>query len=170
MSTVSVYRSMAPSVLAVWHEAEEQDRIYHERLTSAMAEIDPTGRRNPVVSRWGWVGIQRIPDEAIPDGWRLHDWYLVPRRSTKAGKRFAKLIDECRAPRVRDKLPGMPGMAVIGSHMLQPGVKQHSDGWVYVTWAADVSAQPIDLEIWEPVRLSAYYALTESEDGGEAAS
>jgi hypothetical protein len=178
-----VFRTTHPEVLTAFKQAVDAYDKWGKRIRAFAKEVHPDAK--PMVSEaWGdrqLGGISMV--EPIPDGWRIdnnkagYPRYLVPRRSVKAGKEWAKRLDELRnAPSIRSALPGMPSNVVSGISLLNPGLEERN-GVLYATWAEDPRRSKADTgfsktdtveeSIWEQVKLSEYYAIKESEEVSE---
>lgn len=186
MAELTVFRTSNPVALASFESAVEEYKAWSDRIREFARSAHPDA--HPMVgTAWGqdrFDGISMV--DPIPDGWRvqkqkLGSTYLVPKRSVKAGKEAATRMDELhRAPDVRASLPGMPNVVWMGMGTTSPGV--HPDleqGALYVTWSGDPTgdkanagfsktAETVDLNLWERVKLSDYYALKEAKESVDA--
>lgn len=114
--------------------------------------------------------------ERAPEGWRVarnKDWMTVcPDGRTKIGKAINARLTKLRKSRPKDPSFGIPG--VDPDPFTRPGM-QLVDGHLYLTWhqAQAFEKRPknsracgqgyLDAAFgWEPVKLSAYYAMRET--------
>lgn len=168
-----VYRTTNTEVIDAFKTARSENIAWRERCIQWAKSIHPDALPVKYVG-WGdelLTGIKHV--EPIPEGWRLHkQGHLVPFKSKKEGKAFAKQIDEMNpAPNVRKALTGMPPGAMIGMGYESPGVQLRENGSaLYVRWSGEPTdtswnkeGSDLDLTIWERVPLSRYYAVVESE-------
>lgn len=173
----SVYRTTDAETVAAFKAAGELRASWGNRVVAFAESIVDGGK---ALTSYGFgsehfVGIKFVHGDKIPDGWRVHvskrGWdYLVPRRSTKAGKAIAKEFDALgNAPSARAALMSMPD-GFLGGDGEGIGIAYHSPGAALdgdvltVVWGvvlpeaqeANVGAQ------WERVPLSVYYAEREA--------
>jgi hypothetical protein len=183
MSEPYVYRSRSPEVLAAMRAANESVQAY-VRATNQVLDDAGAGNyatwRDTSGSRAGrFVGLDIPQDEFPPKGWRMLSKYAVPDKRTKAGKQAVAALAAIRHPGdPRHSLIGMPpdvsttiGFTSCGTRFLEDGTA------LYVWWRIDPAACresfsrgkfEIDRTLWEPVRLSEYYAAVEAADAAEA--
>lgn len=159
-----VYRSGDDAVLDWWQDAEGTMREFYAAAREFAARYD----RNPhMLHGWGSSLVGLDPTDADydspPDGWRLHrgterqgDW-LTPIRRSNAGKALYAEIEAIRTKGdPRHKLPGWKWEMFRA----EPGLFLH-DGYV---WMHTGTTDGVDVDVWEPVRLSEFYAAREAKD------
>lgn len=168
-----VYRTSEPITVAAYREACELRASWGDRVVAYAKSVN--GGNAYTSSGFGherFEGIE-VKGEA-PEGWRIHtsrrgQQYLVPRRSTKAGKAAAEAFDALvSAPSTKDALVGMPAGFLSGAEggiaFFSPGAS--IDGGVLtVVWGAELpegEAEKVGPQ-WERVPLSAYYAEIEAK-------
>lgn len=174
-----IFKTTDPVALLAYEEAITEYQLWTDRILAFAKEVHPDAK--PMTSTtWGehrLGGVSKV--DPIPDGWRVdknksgYEEYLVPRRSVKEGKAWAKRLDELRqAPNVRSALPGMPTNVFSGLALLNPGIEER-DGTLYVIWSEDPrrdkadtgfsKVDAVDESIWEHMKLSEWYAMKEAE-------
>jgi hypothetical protein len=178
------FRSDAAEVMEAWEQYKSHAEDIRERRN---AMEDRFGRRL-MVSRSGFghgttvVGFEEFEDDepgaVIGDNGELRVPKTGPPYSTvvpnirrKAGK---DLRDELQALRSNGpKLLGMPDFQLVGFRSLAPAIFEH-DGAMWVMWAEDITdvrtGGAVDLTLWEPIPLSAFYAAKEAHEASEPTS
>ena len=113
------------------------------------------------------------PDEgATADaGWRMHKDYgiCVPNLRSKLGKELEAELSALtwRPPAtlgVRDYLHASAGRNEFSTYMLSPAIQQGTSGDWFLSFSKvpfDDDLKKIDPDVWQPARLSEYYAQTE---------
>lgn len=167
-----IYRSADPEVLAAWDQAAQTYRDYCDRRKEQLAAWGLPG--HPVyVSRSVFGNVMRGIDKqglsVAPPGWRTerNKGYLVPSRTTKAGKKIAVEFDALvRLPDVRAALEpfGMPAHQWEGNRITAYAARRDQDE-IWIRWE-DVRADELDEKVdhsrWMQVKLSEYYAMVEA--------
>lgn len=166
----TVYRTTNPSILARLRATLAAIDEWPPKVEALMEDLGVGGRKIWYDAVTGEVfGVSRDGDE-IPEHWRYDQRKncLVPRRSTKPGRAIAARLGSLRRPDPR-ALKGMPNrtFAADGSSLLTSGVDE-IDGAVYVTWGAAIREREVDLNLWEPVKLSEYYTVLEAQEAAQA--
>lgn len=175
----TVFKTSDPRVLESFTKAKDAHAEWRKAIHEFTKSVHPEA--GPMVgTTWGvdnFDGISLV--DPIPDGWRVMKQkrgadFLVPKRSVKAGKAAGAQLDALRkAPDVRASLLGMPNLVWHGMGSTSPGVDDRlEDGVLYVTWSTDPikadkgfsNTAELDLDIWERVKLSEFYALKEAKE------
>lgn len=115
-----------------------------------------------------------VPDngEKPDEGWRVHKDYgiCVPSLRSKMGKALEAELDDLSwrppaTPGVKDHLHAPNGGGSgFSTFLLSPAVQQGHNGEWFLSFTKmpfDDELTKIDAEMWEPARLSEYYAQTE---------
>lgn len=176
-----VYRTTKPEVVALeasWREAQDA----YEKASRAFKRKHPIkgagGKLLPLLETRGHgrrvVGYQFFGNNA-PEGWRIDrkNDTLTPKRSNKIGKTIAADMDKCSMRDLRQDLHDF-GMVTwtmgevgygSGIAMLSPGVA-FMEGACWVSWSKELKPGKggYDPDIWEPVKLSEFYAAKERAD------
>lgn len=187
------YRSSHPVVLAAWDAYGADFRRFADEVAALTAELWPDevgGQKvDPIESRsifspgqrrlvgWSWpYGV------AAPEGWRTvsgPDFVrtIMPKKSTKLGKAVAARMAAV-APIKSMDLPGMPLVLLLLPSTYSAGVERHGDT-IYVAWGVDPEqhepratpgGKAIDLDIWERIKVSEYFAAREADEAKAVAS
>jgi hypothetical protein len=179
MSDQAVYRSSAPEVTRAWDDALRALDDYRVATTDALEAARVGGY--PVYRHAGhWSfgrvsGIQVADGADVPEGWRIvrDTDRAMPDKRTKAGRAIWQALEDIELPgNPLSRLPGMPADLLTGLRLISPSVRLIGDA-LYAVWAADPagntgdlrrSGQPceVDLNLWERVKLSEYYAVIEA--------
>jgi hypothetical protein len=165
---LTVYRTRRPEVVALWHTAMEARKEWAEKLKAFQAEHGLTGREVYFYEPAGHIAGFADDGSEPPTGWRVESRrnLLVPRLSSRPGKAIGKQLGALKHPDPRNDLPGMPAECFAGLKLLTCGLALREDGGaLYVTWGAPIDEKRVDLDVWEQVRLSEYYAVLEAEPG-----
>jgi hypothetical protein len=164
----TVYRTTKPEMVTLWDKWEEAQREWNLKVDGFMKEFAPKDCAPMVTNSFG-TRVAGITVEGygsnLPDGWRLDrkHWTLVPFRKTPRGKQIAKAMDGLVLDDPRGDLKGMPSWALIGLSICHPGMQLHN-GALYAIWSgAGPDTEGVDPSIWEPVKLSEWYALQENK-------
>lgn len=167
MGDAAVYKSTHPDVLAAW----EDSVCRHVGWVAAVKRFAARwpGHQALQTSYPGHkfiVGLDGTEQPGPEWRWNRQRGQWVPDKRNKAGKALSKEMNEL-AVQGLGKLPGMPSEILGPGHMYSHGV----DVWdrvVWVSWncGADLLAD-IDLTIWEPGKLSEYYAAKEQYSDGD---
>jgi hypothetical protein len=180
MSDPYVYRSRDPQVVGAWKDACAAIEAY-VKATGAVLDGAGLGAykvyRNTRGLRPGHFAGLAIPqDEFPPEGWRMRAEYAVPDKRTKAGKAVDAALDAVKHPGdPLYRLIGMPPDILTGAgNFSTPAVRLLEDGTtLYTAWRTDPAGCresfmagkfEIDRSLWEPVKLSEYYAAIEVAD------
>jgi hypothetical protein len=169
IATKTVYRTTNPDAVAAWHSAAAAREKWGEQMKAFLAEHG-FGDRTVYVSHSGRVlGVEYIDGEDVPDGWRVdrRTGYLMPALAKRAGKLIDARLAELVQPDPRDAMPGMPKTLFVSLAMLTCGLEL-IDGVLFATWSRAIPEDQVDATVWEPVKLSAYYAAVEARDEAEA--
>lgn len=162
---LTVYRTVDPGILATWHATREAMTAWPPKVEALMEDLGVGGRKILFDSVSGRVWGVDDDGSAIPEHWRLDNRRacLMPRRSTRDGKKIAARIDAMRRPDPRD-LKGMPSTTFADDEptLCTCGVEE-IDGTLYVTWSAAIPEREVDLTLWERLKLSEYYAIQEAQ-------
>ncbi|MFI7449578.1 hypothetical protein ACIBQX_18925 [Nonomuraea sp. NPDC049714] len=161
---LTVYRTTNADVLKRWHETAKAREAWGEQMKAFLAEHGFGKRQVWTINITGYIAGIEHDDGDVPEGWRI-DRYgrLVPRRSTKAGKAIAAKLDALRQPDPRASLPGMPGECLVSLALLTCGLRVIDDA-LFATWSQPIPEERVDLDIWERIKLSEYYAAIEADD------
>jgi hypothetical protein len=165
-----VYRTTDPDTVAAYRQACEERASWVDRVEAFAKSINGGNAYTTTgFGRESFVGIEVKGDP--PQGWRIQtnksgQQYLVPRRSTKAGKEAAQAFDAlCHAPSAKDVLNGMPHGFLSGAEggiaFFSPGARIDGDV-LTVVWGAELPKSERVGPQWERVPLSAYYAEIEA--------
>jgi hypothetical protein len=169
----TVYRTTDERNLSLWAKWQAENVADCAKRDAFLTEWAPEGcalmlssgfgGKRPVgVSVEGWA-------EKVPEGWRLDRkrWVLVPFMKTARGKKIRKALDALQRRDQRSDLIGMPSSLFSGWAWCQPGIEVH-DGAMFVEWPDEgPPVEKIDLTIWEPVKLSEWYAMKEAEESAK---
>jgi hypothetical protein len=173
MPDLTVYRSTHPTVLAARDTHKQAVTQWRAEATKLLTELGFPGRQWITGTAFGdrWlIGITpRDHIELPPRGWRRarvdgHDVFK-PDRRTSGGKAIATRLIACKPPAEPNvNLPGMPAEIEDPAHnrVHEPGIRE-MDGAVWVTWSIAPPARRVDPALWEPIRLSVYYAAVERQ-------
>jgi hypothetical protein len=167
-----VYRTTHPDTIATYREACEERASWGDRVVAFAKSVNGGNAYTTTgFGRERFVGIEVKGDP--PEGWRIQtnkhgQQYLVPRRSTKAGKEAAKAFDALQyAPSAKDVLNGMPAGFLSGAEggiaFFSPGARIDGDV-LTVLWGAELpkgEAERVGPQ-WERIPLSTYYADVEA--------
>lgn len=170
----TVFRTSDPAVLAAYNDAIAEHKKWGKEIEAFGREVHPDAK--PMVG-WAW-GERRFDGlsvvDPVPHGWRVKSQkrgedFMVPNKSLKAGKEWAKRMKELySAPNVRGALPGMPTNVFSGSTLMHPGIDE-KDGVLYAVWSNDPrnadtgfsKVEKLDESLWEQMKLSEWYAMQE---------
>lgn len=183
---VACYRSTHPDVIAAWDAYGADHERFARDVAALTDELWPNEvgghRPEPIVTRStfdpgkrklvGWSWPWGVP---APEGWRLEkgpDWTqtITPKRSNKLGKSIAKRLDGV-APVKGADLPGMPLVLMLLPATYSAGVERHGDA-LFVAWGIDPEqhdpratpgGKPLDLNIWQRIKTSEFFAARESD-------
>lgn len=125
-------------------------------------------------------------DTELPIGWKRAKGqsYIVPDMRLKVGKDWSKRIAELPKVTERVHCDGQPGMVRHagapngGAYMHEPTYHRFTDdGDLFMIWSCECKRDDdyysiiknVDAAIWEPVRLSEFYAEVEAEKDRAAA-
>jgi hypothetical protein len=169
VSDKTVYRSTHPEVLAPWEETEKAAEKIGKLRRAVLDELGFEGRAGLITDR-DLLGVEhRAEHGPIPEGWRkdsrTHD-AIVPDRRRKLGKGIAQRFEQLRMPDPR-RFQGMPGSCITGGTWLECGVREMG-GALYVWWSQPIPESKVDLDLWERVKLSEYYAAVEAHEAAQA--
>lgn len=171
----TVFRSSHPTVLTAYKESIAKYKAWGKQIVAFAREVHPDAR--PMVG-WAW-GERRFDGltivDPLPDGWRVKSQkngedFMVPNKSLKAGKAWAKRMKELySAPNVREALPGMVTNVFNGHTLMHPGIEE-VDGVLYAVWSHDPreadtgfsKEEKLDETLWEQMKLSEWYAMQEA--------
>lgn len=172
----TIYRTNNPSVIAAWDDFDHEERSYRRRLRKWLRETFPGQDVTAIVSTTGFsntevlIGVQWYGSRGVPEGWKYerNKGLLSPKKTSKAGKAAWEDMQKVQPPKsLRDRLVGMPGHYWSGLQTCKPGVERHGDE-VFVIWPynpmPDALTSKINDEVWQPIKLSEFYALLEAED------
>lgn len=174
--TEVVYRSQHADVLAHWDATVAAVKAWPKRVEETLTDLGLPGKE-PVRRGRQVIGVRHDPHEPVPAGWRRdsHDRFMIaPARRTRPGRQIGERLDALEYPDPMHEMPGgMPYIAMNAAwtRFLKAHRIHKVDGAVYVVWAADLEpgdASHIDPEVWERVKLSAYYAAVEAEQEAKA--
>ncbi|MEU8199481.1 hypothetical protein AB0C10_37430 [Microbispora amethystogenes] len=175
MSTPTVFRSSHPDVLAKWDARQRDIADWRDRFHAECAKlgIDPDKVQG---NTWSGTitGVTYDDGDPIPEGWR-HDkrsGHLRPALKTAAGKRIAAVLKTMRRPEPADDVPGMPYTYWPDDDNRIYRVRMRLNGDVlYAVWPRPVGDDlGVDLALWEPVKLSEFYAMVEAEEAAAPGS
>jgi hypothetical protein len=167
MSIECVYRSSHPKVLTVWDEFHEQFQAYGKALNETLEAIRPYEGAVAAVRHYRGIpsfSAFRLGDrDQAPEGWRIdREGDLVPDKRTKHGKAVAE--DLRRHDQARPKPIELPGLlGDWGGDIVRDG-RWYScgitriEGAIWVSWSVPLRDGEIDLTMWEPAKLSVFYA------------
>lgn len=144
---------------------------YQERANAKAAEL---GKELCSRSSYDgvWITGYDEPDRSVkaPAGWRRDSatGFIMPNQRSKAGKEIAADLNSIsyRPP----AKPGLPSLVWGEGFMGQMGMhKLGGDWYAYVTvplgdrTPEQTRLSEVDPDLWEPTKLSAYYAALEAE-------
>lgn len=180
-----VYRTADKSQNEAFDAFLAQAEIRRKALEKIAFEV--TGE--PTVYSWrpNWFAGIGATEGGAPKGWRPQDanglTVLVPDRRTKIGREAAERIEEIdKAARRGPAIAGVPGLVIHLNVAHEPQFFrwQHCDDarlYVVINCAHSGAEEQgthipdqVDTAIWEPVKLSEFYALKETEEAGDAAA
>lgn len=165
MSDKTVYRSSHPDVLSAWETTERKHQSIGILRRTLLDELGFEGRPG-LITDTHLLGVEHRPEHGpIPEGWRQDSRTpeaIVPDRRRSLGKKIAVRFEALRMPDPRS-FPGMPGTCVTGGRFLECSVRE-MDGALYVGWSHPIPEKHLDLDRWERVKLSEYYAAKEAAD------
>ncbi|MFF4777591.1 hypothetical protein ACFY05_32510 [Microtetraspora fusca] len=159
---IAVYRTTNADALRIWKEAEAAFGDWQARLDAFLAEHGFAGSETYYDGFSNRVVGVAHRGEEVPPGWRIErkHGYLTPRLSTKEGKALDAQLSELKRPDPRNQMPGMPRNYMGAGVYLTCGLEFY-DGALYAIWSEEIPETLVDLTVWEPVKLSAYYAAVE---------
>jgi hypothetical protein len=175
-ATKTVYRTSNPEALAAWHTAAAARDAWAVQMKAFLDEHGFDSRSVYVGHSGRVLGISHEQGDDVPDGWRVDSrtGYLMPRLAKKAGKAIDARLSELIQPDPRDAMPGMPKECFVSLAMLTCGLEVIDEA-LYATWSRPIPEDEVDLAVWQPVKLSEYYAVLEAReaaqtepDGGDA--
>lgn len=178
MSTPTVFRTRNPQAVALALDYSAAVGEWKQRARALLEELGFPGRKPFVpgsMLHFRLAGIECAAGERPPRGWRVAEsddgHAFIPDRRTVAGRHAASKLTGAAPPRdPRLDLPGMPSRHWEGNHMLHPALQVlEGDTVLYVSWS-EAPVSEIDLAIWEPVRLSEFYAAVEADDAAKEAT
>ncbi|MFI6496840.1 hypothetical protein [Nonomuraea typhae] len=167
MSDKVVYRSTHPEVLAAWEAKKQKMTDVYEQRRKLLDELGFEGRP-ALITDTQIHGVQ-FAGADIPAGWRADYQFgnaIIPNKRTKIGKQIAKRFEELHTPNPR-ALVGMPGTDVELGRWAECGLRE-MDGALFVTWPRPIDEKRIDLDRWERVKLSEFYATVEAHEAAQA--
>lgn len=132
MSAVVAFRSSVPEVVAHCEDWTEEMAEHHQQALAFKERYGPT----LTMRVWRGQRFAYFEGETVPDGWRMTHGRIVPDKRYKAGKLAAAEVEALNklAPRdLSERLPGMPGHAMVGNHWYTPGCFLY-EGALYVFW------------------------------------
>lgn len=162
---LTVYRTYRPELIKHWYDGQANLKAWSQRMD---AFLDEQGLGNGTVWTYNITGHFGGVDHdgaEVPNGWRVdrRTGRLMPRLSTREGKAIGAKLDELRKPDPRADLPGMPGDCFVSLALLTCGLHLMR-GALYATWGLPIPEAQVDLTVWQPVKLSEYYAVLELEE------
>lgn len=178
-----VFRTKDPEVVGEWNAYLQEVNKWSGKAHKLIGKWFPRQKRGlmSVSSSFGgndqWVGVETKYDrdgyrgEKLPPGWRLDrkKGVVLPFRTRKEGKEFAKLIDENQPPEhIRRRLKGMPAFLFGGPYGISihnPGLEMHGD-YLYCVWGADpmeAEDNKVDTKVWKKVKLSVFHKAREDD-------
>jgi hypothetical protein len=163
---LTVYRTRRPEIVAIWDAAMEARKEWAEKVKAFQAEHGLRGREVYCYEPAGHIAGFSEDGSEPPAGWRVDQrrHILVPRLSTRPGKAIGEQLGTLKQPDPRNNLPGMPAECFAGLRLLTCGLALRENGSaLYVTWSAPIDEKRVDLDVWEQVKLSEYYAVLEVE-------
>ncbi|MEW9530733.1 hypothetical protein [Microbispora sp. NPDC049125] len=158
-----VYRSARPQVVSAYQAAFAALEEWAKQTEEVLARRGLSGRMVYYTNSDNrLVGVGHNDGDDIPDGWRFDHkrGCLVPRLTSAEGKRIAAELAELRKPDPREAAPGMPKNILASGQFMTCGMDL-MEGAVYAWWPDSIPVEQVDLTLWEPVKLSEYYALVE---------
>lgn len=169
IGTKTAYRTTHPDALAAWHAAADAREVWGEQMEAFLSEHGFGGRTIYVAHSGRVLGVEHIDGEDVPEGWRIDSrtGYLMPRLAKRAGKQIDARLAELKQPDPRNAMPGMPRECFVSLALLTCGLALMGDA-LYATWSRPIPEDQVDLSIWEPVKLSVYYAAVEAFEESEA--
>lgn len=163
MSPTVAFRSEHPDAVEAWDLGQLALAAFDAAKNALMDDYPGDDRGVLVQSGWGRLTAVGLSG-AQPEGpWRENQRHggWTPNTRLKAGRELAK-----RLSGIVYAWPGMPGMSdrVMGAgRMYWPGCMKALDGAVWVTWGLPGGVAPeVDLEVWEPMKLSAFHLAHEA--------
>ena len=172
-----VYRSLNPAaaIAAIEGHTAAMDE-WREKLRAFQAEFSADGERHLGGSSFPGMstlvtGLSHERGMPIPEGWRLASRrrdLIVPDKRTRTGKELAKRLSRLRspAPLHHDGLPVTAEYSIEFGRLMLVATRTRVVGDdVFAYWEdvpADLDLSKVDPQLWEPVRLSVYYAAVES--------
>lgn len=164
----TIYRTTDERNTSLWAKWQDENIEYCASRDAFLAEWAPDGCSLMLSSGFGGerplgVSVEGYNNE-VPDGWRLDrkHWILLPYRKTPRGKKIAAAMEALQWRDHRSDLIGMPSHLFTGWAWCVPGIEMH-DGAMFAIWPDEGPTEGIDLAIWEPVKLSEWYAMIEGE-------
>jgi hypothetical protein len=172
----AVFKSKAPHLIDEY-EAKANAR-FEEYKAKAIALKNELGVEHLAVnSSWGDIRVTGYvePDRSADPkpGWRRDSktGFMKPALRTPEGKAIAQRLKGIWY--AAGEKPGLPGV-VMGEGFMGPFVLQKfGDTWyAYITvplrsYAADLSE--VDVQLWEPAKLSEYFAAVEAAEESKEA-
>lgn len=186
-TTACVYRSTHPDVLAWWAELNanrdafnDRCRAIQDQFTGFSALVSESQRGGKLLGIQGFEG-EGIHKKMLPppsDAWRLIDKrgtrFYVPYRNHKKDPQLVELCANVGWDFPRPWPGNMPDEVWTHHNVYSPGL-HHVDGVLYVTWGITheyvdpddslrdqlmmgAKREPVDHTMWEPAKLSDYYA------------
>jgi hypothetical protein len=162
------YRSTHPQVLEKWDSNLEALKAWRQGVQDFLDRESLGEREVQYNDLTGQLFIPYRDGGTLPRNWRVHKGaHLVPDCRSREGKELATRLQALRFPDPRS-LPGMPsqGPAVGSGLWITPIIRKIGEA-IYVSWSQPVR-HPVDLNLWEQIKLSEYYrAIESSEEEGE---
>jgi hypothetical protein len=104
--------------------------------------------------------------EELPVGWRQerHSDNAVPAKRTPEGKEIASKLNDLHLK--GNKFPGVPKTLFAEGYMVYPRTEKIGEDWWLTLSKTPVESDrnEIDSDLWEPAKLSEYYAAKETAD------
>lgn len=162
------FSSEAPVVLDWWAKWVSDSEAHDEALKRIAPQVAPwEGAKTAVTGAFGSYRFEgfRADGHAIPADWRVvaQGKWVVPKKSTKEGKRLVKLMAEVPKwtdPRYR---PGIPGVKSDYFFSAAPAFGIYNEvAWMH--WGDEWdSLEIVDQTIWTVRRMSEFYIAREAE-------
>jgi len=181
------YMTTVAAVLDAWHEYGDERRRFSREVEEVTAELWPTPVPMPsgeephqpvaIIEHGGAFaqGARRLVGFSwryaldIPAGWKKGEsadgLAITPKVSTKLGKAISKRMQTVAAVR-GVKLPGMPSVDMSRLPSIYSHSAEEHAGAIYVTWSV-APKEPIDFDVWTPIKLSEYHAAREADTEAE---
>lgn len=176
-AVVTAYRAKNPQIIREWLDNRKtQHEHYVDGCKSLAAEIGvPVEKMMAFRGGFGEsasafpTGFQANGSDDLPEGFRYDAKlrYAVPAKRTEAGKAWSSKFNAAGfkpgpLPGFNEVVYGPKSQSSDDGFFTAPVVKEH-DGTIFALLSV-VPKDPVDLDLWEPVKLSSYHLAKEKAE------